>query len=98
MATITRQLPTKQITKRDKVIDVTTHHVQHEDGQHVFHVRCEHDGLSHEAVLTVGAANAHRPESYTKDQLQADLDAFRNRLADELSWKHHVGSIVTDIE
>lgn len=93
MNKVIRMLPEKVVSKRDKDIRVETSHIFVDGLQHVFLVRCSYGGVVHEATMTLGATDGPRPEPYSVEQLQGELDKFREQHADECAWKHHLNSI-----
>jgi hypothetical protein len=91
-----RTLPTQTLNKRGR--DVTVEAAHTFDGNtHGILVRATHAGHVYAEVLTVGAVDGKRLENYGAEQLQADLDAHRHKVADECAWRHEINETIAQV-
>lgn len=68
------------------------------DNLHVFEIRARCGDTLEISRITIGSVDGKRPHPPTKEQLQAQLDRHRTRLADEASWKEKIREVIGELE
>jgi hypothetical protein len=77
------------------------HTVASDDKTHQVSIRCKfshESGKSIEHVLTVGASDEVLPANYSKEQLKADVEAFKVKHAALFASKIHAAEIAAQLE
>jgi len=67
------------------------------DGRLGFILRAEIDGELVETTLTIGPAEGAGVAGYTAEMLQRDLDAARQKLAEEAEWRARVRKMMEGV-
>jgi len=65
---------------------------------HVFHLSGVCGGSTHNKTWTIGSVDGPRVDPPTFDDLQNQLDMFRQEVANEASWKESVAVVVVQLK
>jgi len=87
----------KTVVVNGKEIAITSEHKTDKNHQTVIHLTASHETVQLHHVMTLGAENEPLPENFSLDDLQAQVDAQRAKLAALVESKHRAIQLAAQI-